>query len=139
MGQKNFLSRPQGAPYDKKNSFFSPDNSEIQNLPLIHLPIYKQIFFSGSSDQKKISSVLRAKPAPGAKKFFCLMTPKKKFSYILVNGLMANFEFRSCRTKKMNFFRRGAPPGGGPKNFFDPKFFKYSQKLKFRRILELER
>ena len=39
--------------HDKKNPLFSPKNFEIQNLPLIHLPIYKQIFFSGSSDEKK--------------------------------------------------------------------------------------
>ena len=38
--------------HDKKNSLFSSKNFEIQNLPLIHLPIYKQIFFSGSSDKK---------------------------------------------------------------------------------------
>ena len=35
------------------------------------------------------------------------MTPKKKFSYILVKGFLANFEFWSCRTKflliKLNF------------------------------------
>ena len=33
--------------HDKKNPFFSPKNFEIQNLPLIHLPIYKPIFFQG--------------------------------------------------------------------------------------------
>ena len=32
------------------------------------------------------------------------MTLKKKLAYILVNGLMANFEFRSCRVKKVTFF-----------------------------------
>ena len=31
--------------HDKKNPLFSPKNLKIQNLPLIHLPIYKQIFF----------------------------------------------------------------------------------------------
>ena len=45
------------AHHDKKNPLFLPKNFEIQNLPLIHLPIYKQIFFSGSSDEKKIFSV----------------------------------------------------------------------------------
>ena len=38
--------------HDKKNPLFCPKTSEIQNLPLIHLPIYKPIFFSGSSDEK---------------------------------------------------------------------------------------
>ena len=51
---------------------------------------------------------------------------------------MANFEFRSCRAKKVNFFCRGAPPVGRSKNFFDPNFFKHTQKLKFRRILNLK-
>jgi hypothetical protein len=48
------LSGVKWAIHDKKNPFFSPKNSKIQNLPLIHLPIYKPIFFSGSSDEKKI-------------------------------------------------------------------------------------
>ena len=30
--------------HDKNNPLFSPKNFEIQNLPLIHLPIYKPIF-----------------------------------------------------------------------------------------------
>ena len=51
---------------------------------------------------------------------------------------MANFGFRSCRVKKVNFFCRGAPPVGGSKKFFGPNFFKHTQKLKFRRILKLE-
>ena len=34
-----------GAPW-QKNSIFSPDNSEIQNLPLIYLSIYKKISIS---------------------------------------------------------------------------------------------
>ena len=89
--------------HDKKNSFFSP------KMPLIHLPIYKQIFFSGSSDEKKIFSLWGFKPAHGTKKiFFCRMTPKKKLAYILVNGLMANFEFRSFWAKKVDFFCHGA-------------------------------
>ena len=33
--------------HDKKNPLFSPKNFEIQNLPLMHLPIYNKIFFSG--------------------------------------------------------------------------------------------
>ena len=40
--------------------------------------------------------------------FFHLTTPKKKFAYILVNGLMANFEFRSFLVKKVHFFHHGA-------------------------------
>ena len=51
---------------------------------------------------------------------------------------MTNFEFRSCRAKKMKFFCHRALPVGGPKNFFVPNFFKHIQKLKFRRILKLE-
>ena len=51
---------------------------------------------------------------------------------------MANFEFWSCRAKKVKFFCHGAPPVGGSKNFFDPNFFKHTQRLKFRRILKLE-
>ena len=31
--------------------------------------------------------------------FFRRMTPKKKFYYILVNRIMANFQFRGCRAK----------------------------------------
>ena len=81
--------------------------------------------------QKIFFSVLRAKSATGTKKFFFgLMTLKKKLTYILVNGLMANFEFRSCRAKKVNFFCHGAPTVGGPKIFFGPNFFKRTQKLK---------
>ena len=37
------------------------------------------------------------------------MTPKKEFAYILVNGLMANFEFQSFWAKKMEFIFHGAP------------------------------
>ena len=44
--------------HDKKNPFFWPKNFEIQNLPLIHLPIYKSIFFSGSSEEKKEMSLV---------------------------------------------------------------------------------
>ena len=104
------MGRVKWALHDKKNALFSPKNFEIQNLPLMHLPIYKPIFFSGSSDQKKISLVFRAKPAPGTEKFFFgLMTLKKKLTYILVNELMANFEFQSFWAKKVDFFCHGAP------------------------------
>ena len=72
-------------------------------MPLIHLPIYKPIFFSGSSDENK--NFL----SHGRKFFFRLMTLKKKFAYILVNGLMANFEFQSFWAKKMEFIFHGAP------------------------------
>ena len=41
--------------------------------------------------------------------FFGRMTPKKKFAYILVNGLIANFEFQSFWAKKLEFFFHGAP------------------------------
>ena len=34
---------------------------------------------------------------------------KKKLTYILVNGLMANFEFQSFWAKKMDFVFHGAP------------------------------
>ena len=37
------------------------------------------------------------------------MTLKKKLAYILVNGLMANFEFQSFWVKKVDFFGHGAP------------------------------
>ena len=50
--QKWGLRGVKWALHDKKNPLFSPENFEIQNLPLIHLPIYKPIFFSGSSDEK---------------------------------------------------------------------------------------
>ena len=66
------------------------------------------------------------------------MTLKKKFAYIFVNGLMANFEFRSCQMKKVEFFCHEAHTGRGPKNFFGPNFFKHTQRLKFQRILKLE-
>ena len=42
--------------HDKKISLFSPKNFEIKNLPLIYLPIYKQIFFRGHQMKKKILS-----------------------------------------------------------------------------------
>ena len=104
------MARVKCALHEKKIPLFWSDNSKIQNLPLIHLPIYKQIFFSGSSDQKQKFSAFGAKPAHGTKKcFFHLMTPKKKFAYILVNGLMANFEFQSFWAKKVEFFCHGAP------------------------------
>ena len=125
------LTRVKWALHDKKNPFFSPKNFEIQNLPLIHLPIYKQIFFSGSSDEKNNFSAFGAKPAHGTKEFFFhLMTPKKKLAYILVNGLMANFEFRSFWAKKVDFFCHGAHTGRWPKKFFGPNFFQHTQKLK---------
>ena len=37
------------------------------------------------------------------------MTLKKKLTYILVNGLMANYEFQSFWAKKMDFIFHGAP------------------------------
>ena len=40
---------------------------------------------------------------------FGFLSLKKKFTYILVNGLMANFEFQSFWTKKMEIFFHGAP------------------------------
>ena len=40
---------------------------------------------------------------------FGFLTSKKKFTYILVNGLMANFEFQSFWVKKVDFFCHGAP------------------------------
>ena len=51
---------------------------------------------------------------------------------------MANFEFRSCRVKKVNFFCHRAPTVGGPKNFFCSNFFKCTRRLKFQKILESE-
>ena len=58
---------------------------------------------------RRKKKIFGPKPAPGAKIFFGLMTPKKKFAYILVNGLMANFEFRSFWAKKWDFFCHGTP------------------------------
>jgi hypothetical protein len=73
------------------------------------------------------------------KNFFFVWWPrKKKLAYILVNGLMANFEFRSCRVKKVNLFCHRAPTVGGSKNFFCSNFFKCTQRLKFQKILESE-
>ena len=81
----------------------------------------------------------KGKTSPRTKNFFFgLMTPKKKLAYILVNRLMANFEFRSCRVKKVNFFCHRAPTVGGPKNFFCSNFFKCTRRLKFQKILESE-
>ena len=48
--------------HDKKNPLFSPKNFEIQNLPLIHLPIYKLILFIHLFNEKLISDVIKAKP-----------------------------------------------------------------------------
>ena len=68
--------------------------------------------------------------------FFGLITPKKKLAYIFVNGLMGNFEFRSCLVKKVIFFCHRAPTMGGPKKFFCSNFFKCTQRLKFQKILK---
>ena len=94
----NFENCPPNATSQKSTwlAKISPDKPEIENFPLIHLPIYNKIFFSGSSDEKNFFA---PKPALGAKTFFRRMTPKKNFYYILVNGLMANFQFRCCRAK----------------------------------------
>ena len=48
---------------------------------------------------------------------FGFFTPKKKFTYILVNGLMANFEFQRFWVEKVDFFPHGAPilPSSNPK------------------------
>ena len=40
---------------------------------------------------------------------FGFLTLKKKFTYILVNGLIANFEFQGFWAKKVEFFFHGAP------------------------------
>ena len=40
---------------------------------------------------------------------FGFLTSKKKFTYILVNGLIANFKFQSFWVKKVDFFNHGAP------------------------------
>ena len=39
---------------------------------------------------------------------FGFLTLKKKFTYILVNGLIANFEFQGFWAKKEEFFFHGA-------------------------------
>ena len=74
----------------KKNPFFWPKNFEIQNLPLIHLPIYKPIFFSGSSDEKKILIVPGVDLAQNAyKNFFSSDDPEKKIGLYIgkwING-----------------------------------------------------
>ena len=81
--------------------FIAP--KEIQNLPLIYLPIYKPIVFSGSSDKKNFFRPWASFALKTEEIFFGLMTPKKKLAYILVNGLMANFDFQDYRTKNLNF------------------------------------
>ena len=40
---------------------------------------------------------------------FGFLTLKKKFTYILVNELIANFEFQGFWAKKVEFFFHGAP------------------------------
>ena len=40
---------------------------------------------------------------------FGFLTLKKKFTYILVNGLIANFEFQGFWAKKVEFFFHGTP------------------------------
>ena len=116
--------------HDEKNPLFSPKNFEIQNLPLIYLPIYKKIFFSGSTDEKTFLSL-------GLKNFFFrLMTLKKKFTYILVNRLMANFEFRHFWVKKVDFFGHGAPILPLTVKLPSLKNSKFTKTPKSRRILE---
>ena len=101
------MNRVKWALHDKKNPLLWPKNFEIQNLLLIHLPIYKSIFFQGHPS-KKFFFVLRA--AQGEKIFFWSDDPeKKKFAYTLVNGLIANFEFQSFWVKKVEFFFHGSP------------------------------
>ena len=54
------------------------NDPEIENLPLIPLPIYKKIFFSGSKSKKKF---FRAKKKNFlTPKKFLIWTPKKNFS-----------------------------------------------------------
>ena len=62
------------------------------------------------------------------------MTLKKKFAYILVNGLMANFEFRSFWAKKVNFFCHGALilPRTIPTHFWI--FFTTNIKIKLAKV-----
>ena len=74
--------------HDEKNPLFLPKNFEIQNLPLIHLPIYKQIFFSGSSDEKKFQ-FFWLNQLKGQKFFFSSDDPGKKISLYIgkwING-----------------------------------------------------
>ena len=40
---------------------------------------------------------------------FGFLSLKKKFTYILVNGLIANFKFQSFWAKKVDFYFHGAP------------------------------
>ena len=40
---------------------------------------------------------------------FWIFELEKKFTYILVNGLIANFEFQSFWAKKVEFVLHGAP------------------------------
>ena len=109
--------------YGVKNFKISSKNPEIQNLLLMHLPIYNKNFFSGWSDEKNFFLPLGPHGAGlGAKNFFCRITLKKKFYYILVNALMANFEFRDFRTKFWNFLRHNFCVYGSPSLKFWPYY-----------------
>ena len=56
---------------------------------------YRSIFWRGHRCKKNSGLFAYAivKPTRNG-----LATPKRKFSYIIINGLMGNFQFRGCRT-----------------------------------------
>ena len=53
----------------------------------------------------------------GSNFFFSSDDPEKNFYYILVNALMANFEFQSFWAKKLDFFVMERPFYPGQKNY----------------------
>ena len=107
IGKISGSDRHKRKSYRVKNFKFSSENAEIQNLPLIHLPIYKSIFFFELKNPKIKIFPKNAWFLKGC--IFGFFTLKKKFTYILVNGLMANFEFQSFWVIKVDFFCHGAP------------------------------
>ena len=66
---------------------------------------------------------------------FGFFTPKKKFTYILVNGLMANFEFQRFWVEKVDFFPHGSPilPSS------NPKFIYFYSLIILRKWVEFEK
>ena len=126
MDQWNPLRRPSKSHSSQKHFFFLGHENFFRQIDpklkisyITLLLIYKKIFFSGHFDEIFISKVDFCKfwLVRGLRKkirIFDPRTPKWRISYILVKGLMGNFQFGAyriifwrghmCRSKILRFF-----------------------------------
>ena len=113
--------------HDKKNPFFWPKNFEIQNLPLIHLPIYKSIFFSGSKTQKCRFFRNKLDFYKGAfvskKSTFLDFWPRKKIVLYIGKWINGKFWILDFLDEKSGFFWSWGAHFTSLKKFFLLKFF----------------